>query len=365
MRLTTSAILFLGAICYLSAGSAAQQPAADIPLDSSDWRMGSFEIGDGIAKGAALETFDDSSFRRVTVPGDTQIQAGFTGIERFRESKELLAVNQKEWWYRKHFHVGSLQEGTVSRIVFDGSDYFTTVWLNGKLLGSSDANDWWTGENFHIRDVKLHAGENHLLLKLVRKSQEALFSPVFTIGGTCTKHISDLGSILSAPFAALAASPGQAGSAIGSGLSSGLGAIGSAITNGLSGISSASNIFSFLWSWLLSIVSAVIGLPFVILGLTPPISFGVTVNAPALTPSNTAPTSAFTSSLLTDWTLSPVGGSSTSYSPAVTTPDPTVAPVPQSGANTISNGSSATTSGNFSVMLPGGAGSGPGGTGYQ
>jgi hypothetical protein len=203
------------------------------------------------------------------------------------------------------------------------------------------------------------------LYELVKQLQNTSQSVANGVSNALANTISDLGSILSAPFAALAASPGQAGSAIGSGLSSGLGAIGSAITNGLSGISSASNIFSFLWSWLLSIVSAVIGLPFVILGLTPPISFGVTVNAPALTPSNTAPTSAFTSSLLTDWTLSPVGGSSTSYSPAVTTPDPTVAPVPQSGANTISNGSSATTSGNFSVMLPGGAGSGPGGTGYQ
>ena len=164
MRLTTSAILFLGAICYLSAGSAAQQPAADIPLDSSDWRMGSFEIGDGIAKGAALETFDDSSFRRVTVPGDTQIQAGFTGIERFRESKELLAVNQKEWWYRKHFHVGSLQEGTVSRIVFDGSDYFTTVWLNGKLLGSHEGT--YTPFSFDVTGLLRYDGENLLAVKV-------------------------------------------------------------------------------------------------------------------------------------------------------------------------------------------------------
>jgi hypothetical protein len=70
------------------------------------------------------------------------------------------------------------------------------LWLNGKLLASSDASDWWTGENHHIREVKLLAGENHLLMKLVRRSTEALFSPVFTEKGTCTKHIDDLGSYI-------------------------------------------------------------------------------------------------------------------------------------------------------------------------
>ena len=164
MRPMASAILVFGTICCLSAGSAAQQPAADRPLDGNDWRMGSFAMDAGIANGVALETFDDSSFRRVTVPGDTQIQAGFTGIERFRESKELLAVNQKEWWYRKHFHAGSRQPGNVSRIVFDGSDYFTTVWLNGQLLGSHEGT--YTTFSFDVTSLLRHDGENLLAVKV-------------------------------------------------------------------------------------------------------------------------------------------------------------------------------------------------------
>lgn len=70
------------------------------------------------------------------------------------------------------------------------------LWLNGKLIGASDKSDWWTGENFLFRDIKLLSGENHLLLKLVRRSSEAWFSPVFTVGGTCTPHVADLGSYI-------------------------------------------------------------------------------------------------------------------------------------------------------------------------
>ena len=118
--------------------SAAGAPGAavDVVLNGDDWRMGSFVFGAGVKAGAASENFDDSGFRTVTVPGDTQLQLGYTGEERFNESKELVGVNGKEWWYRKHFKAGAKAEGAVSRLVFDGSDYFTTVWLNGQLLGT-------------------------------------------------------------------------------------------------------------------------------------------------------------------------------------------------------------------------------------
>jgi hypothetical protein len=108
-------------------GTNVSPAAVDTLLDGGDWRMGSFDLGAGEKAGASAEKFDDSGFRTVTVPSDTQLQAGFTGLERFNESKELIAVNGKEWWYRKHFHAGAKASGAVSRIVFDGLDYFTTV----------------------------------------------------------------------------------------------------------------------------------------------------------------------------------------------------------------------------------------------
>src|ERR1035437_2992778 len=138
--------------------------AADVALDGSDWRMGSFDFDEGVKAGAATEAFDDGAFKAVTVPGDTQIQAGFTGVERWFETKELIAVNQREWWYRKHFHAGPKVVAGLTHLVFDGSDYFTTVWLNGHLLGTHEGT--YTSFEFDVTD-KLRYGGDNLLAVLV------------------------------------------------------------------------------------------------------------------------------------------------------------------------------------------------------
>lgn len=134
--------------------------ATDVALDGSDWRMGSFDFDEGAKAGAATESFNDSAFKVVTVPGDTQIQAGFSGVERWFETKELIAVNQKEWWYRKHFHVGPRAAAGVTHLVFDGSDYFTTVWLNGQLLGTHEGT--YTSFEFDVTSQLRYAGDNVL-----------------------------------------------------------------------------------------------------------------------------------------------------------------------------------------------------------
>jgi beta-mannosidase len=165
-------LLAVFALCFTSAFAAAagQQKqsgpkgvpmaAMDVPLDGSDWRMGSFEFDEGVKAGAPTENFNDSAFKAVTVPGDTQIQAGFTGVERWFESKELIAVNAHEWWYRKHFKAGAKAIGGVTHLVFDGSDYFTTVWLNGQLLGTHEGT--YTSFEFDVTD-KLRYGSDNVL----------------------------------------------------------------------------------------------------------------------------------------------------------------------------------------------------------
>jgi beta-mannosidase len=141
-----------------------QAAAVDVMLDGNDWRMGSFAFDAGQKAGAQRVEFDDSAFKAVSVPGDTQIQAGFTGVERWFETKDLIAVNQKEWWYRKHFHAGPKAAGTVSRIVFDGADYFATVWLNGQLLGSHEGT--FTEFSFDVTDKLRYGADNVLAVVL-------------------------------------------------------------------------------------------------------------------------------------------------------------------------------------------------------
>ncbi len=68
------------------------------------------------------------------------------------------------------------------------------LWLNGALLSSSEQVDWWTAENRHIARVQLHPGVNRLLVRLARRGETARFSAIFTIKGTCTDQLADLGS---------------------------------------------------------------------------------------------------------------------------------------------------------------------------
>ncbi len=142
----------------------ARAEAVDMTLDGSDWRMGAFDFGAGVRAGAETKSFNESSFKTVTVPGDTQLQAGFKGNDRWLDSKEMIAVNAHEWWYRKHFHAGAKVAGTVTRLVFDGSDYFTTVWLNGELIGKHEGT--FTAFSFDVSD-KLRYGADNVLAVLV------------------------------------------------------------------------------------------------------------------------------------------------------------------------------------------------------
>ncbi len=64
----------------------------DVLLDGGDWRWARLILAAGVKAGAERRDLT-IALSRVTVPGDTQLQAGFTGVERFNETKELIAVN--------------------------------------------------------------------------------------------------------------------------------------------------------------------------------------------------------------------------------------------------------------------------------
>ena len=109
-----------------------------VVLGDSNWKLGSFPFGEGERQGVYAPQFNDSSFRNVTVPGEVQLQIGLEGMDLYYQSKEVTLVNQKEWWYRKQFSVPGNFKGKTVRLVFEGVDYFATVWLNGEKLGEHE-----------------------------------------------------------------------------------------------------------------------------------------------------------------------------------------------------------------------------------
>ena len=142
-------LFFIGIMAWAwsSARLSAAQPADKIAairtttettMSGSDWKLGSFSMGEGEKARAFSPGFDDSSFRTVKVPGEVQLQIGLQGMDLYYQSKKLTLVNEKEWWYRKQFVVPKAEAGKLMRLEFEGVDYFATVWLNGEKLGEHE-----------------------------------------------------------------------------------------------------------------------------------------------------------------------------------------------------------------------------------
>ncbi len=111
-----------------------------------------------------MQEFDDRNFRAVTVPGEVQLQLGFQGMDLYYQTKELTSINQKEWWYRKRFTVSKADSDRLARLVFDGVDYFATVWLNGKKLGEHEG--CFVPFSFDVSHHLNYGAENILVVKV-------------------------------------------------------------------------------------------------------------------------------------------------------------------------------------------------------
>ena len=166
-------LFFIGIMAWAwsSARLSAAQPADKIAairtttettMSGSDWKLGSFPMGEGEKARAFSPRFDDSSFRTVKVPGEVQLQIGLQGMDLYYQSKQLTLVNEKEWWYRKQFVVPKAEAGKLLRLEFEGVDYFATVWLNGEKLGEHEGA--YVPFSYDVTS-KLKYGEENLVVR--------------------------------------------------------------------------------------------------------------------------------------------------------------------------------------------------------
>jgi beta-mannosidase len=133
-------------------------------LSDKEWKLDSFALGEGERQEAYSTGFNDSSFRSVKVPGEVQLQIGLKGMDLYYQSKEVTLVNQQEWWYRRQFSVQKSLSGKTLRLVFDGVDYFASVWLNGEKLGEHEGA--YVPFEFDVTGKVILDGENQLALKV-------------------------------------------------------------------------------------------------------------------------------------------------------------------------------------------------------
>src|SRR5262249_33085275 len=89
---------------------------------------------------------------------------GLRGMDLYYQSKTLTLANKKEWWYRKWFIVGKREPGKLIRLVFDGVDYFSSIWLNGEKLGDHEGS--YVPFSYEVTSKLHYGGENVLAVKV-------------------------------------------------------------------------------------------------------------------------------------------------------------------------------------------------------
>ncbi|MBC3917954.1 glycoside hydrolase family 2 protein [Undibacterium sp. CY18W] len=124
-------IFLLSLLCTLAISqsmAATENTPRSVQLLSEGWR---FSKGD--VSGAEQTGFDDSKWRRVSVPHDYSIEGPVAQDNPSGPAGGFFPGGVG--WYRQTLHIDALQPGRRSFIVFDGVMANSDVWINGQHLG--------------------------------------------------------------------------------------------------------------------------------------------------------------------------------------------------------------------------------------
>lgn len=160
-RLAFTLFVLIGCCCALR-GWCADDPRLSVALDGDAWELRPFAFGEGERAGIQLQGTRIEGSKPVTVPNDVQLSSFVD--DPLGQSAQLVQVNQKEWWYTRHFKGPDLQPGRRATLIFDGVDYFAEVWLNGAKLGAHEGA--YTRFSLDVTNQLAPQGDNYLAVKV-------------------------------------------------------------------------------------------------------------------------------------------------------------------------------------------------------
>jgi beta-mannosidase len=73
-------------------------------------------------------------------------------------------VEEKVWYYRKTIEIPESAKGNFIFLCFDGIDYFSKVWVNGKLMGHHEG--MFGGPDIDITQVANFGGDNEIVVEV-------------------------------------------------------------------------------------------------------------------------------------------------------------------------------------------------------
>lgn len=156
LLLLASLILFTGASAW-----AGQRDA--ISFDA-DWK---FQIGD--VSGAEVPDYNDSGWRTLDVPHDWSIEGEYSKNNPMGGTAGYLPAGIG--WYRKTFAVTDVMKGKYVEVAFDGVFMNSTVWANGKKLGTRPYG--WISFSYDISEIVDSSDEITIAVRVDNEKQPA------------------------------------------------------------------------------------------------------------------------------------------------------------------------------------------------
>ena len=153
--------------------------AAD-PTKDFNYKIANLFAKSGKAENTAIEPkFDDSQWRKLTLPHDWAVELPFVKSA----NADVLAHGYKPvgglfpetsiGWYRKHFSVAKADSGQRFQIQFDGIFRDAEVWVNGFYLGNNKSG--YLGVSYDLTDYLNFGNENVIVVRADATQYEGWF----------------------------------------------------------------------------------------------------------------------------------------------------------------------------------------------
>lgn len=116
-----------------------------------------------------------------------------TGIMQARSSMQTLAsIPEDSFRLSDFFGFRGPCTAYLSRILVVPDDVNVCIqvghsapfalYVNGECVGERENCDNWTAENVHLENVRLHKGENKIVLRATRVNEDAKYNVTFSLG---------------------------------------------------------------------------------------------------------------------------------------------------------------------------------------
>ncbi|MEO7307966.1 MAG: beta-galactosidase GalA [Ferruginibacter sp.] len=190
----TKFIYFLIGLSFLSLTGAAQERKkinfddnwkfalgnANDPAKDFNYSIVTIFSKTGAAQKTAIDPkFNDSSWRKLSVPHDWAVELPFFNSKSFDVQSHGYKPVGGDYpetsigWYRKHFTVARSDSGQRFQIQFDGVYRDASFWVNGFYLGNNKSG--YVGASYDVSDYLNYGKENVLAVRVDATQYEGWF----------------------------------------------------------------------------------------------------------------------------------------------------------------------------------------------